>query len=351
MSRPPPPLRFLGGILLLWIAGRIVALQLFSPADRAPPILAEQRLPAEWAAPVASIAPVMPREEKRAGRITPPLLARTGPLPRRAALSEAAAPSLDRPLPALPPESPALVRVERAVPAPLAPTLVPAEPRAASRSRWSGDAYVFLRPGGRAAAGVAAGAAGAATLGGSQMAARIAYALRDGPPRLAAVARLYVPLGEVAGSEGAVGIDWHPFPKTALRLAAERRFDAGGKGRDAWAAYAAGGAYKGGLPGGLEADLYAQAGVVGARRNDLFVDGALRLARPLAVGPQHVLRLGAGAWGAAQPDAARLDVGPRIALGLPVGPTHVTAALEYRARLHGNAAPRSGYAFTLATDF
>jgi hypothetical protein len=64
-----------------------------------------------------------------------------------------------------------------------------------------------------------------------------------------------------------------------------------------------------------------------------------------------VVRVGAAAWGAAQPGAARLDLGPRAALSLPHGPATVTAAIEYRVRVAGRARPGSGAAVTLSTGF
>ena len=54
---------------------------------------------------------------------------------------------------------------------------------------------------------------------------------------------------------------------------------------------------------------------------------------------------------AAQPGVERLDLGPRVALGLPLGRTAATLAAEWRVRVAGDAAPRSGLAITLAADF
>lgn len=343
MRPPPPPLRFVGGVLLLWIAGRVWMLlppamirsgPIVTRVLAATPVRREGRgVPPPPRAGIAIRA--TPSDRKPAA---PLLLARAEPVRGGASFALEPAPH------ATPPTAPA-GRARAPFGESIHPSVV--EPASAALSRWSGDAYLFARPGGGPASLAAGG-----VLGGSQIAARLAYALnREGPPRIAIAARAYAPLDAPSGSEGALGIDWHPFPRAALRLSAERRFDAGGKGRNAWSAYAAGGVYKGGLPGGLEADLYAQAGVVGARRGDLFVDGALRVARPIPLDSRHVLRLGVAAWGAAQPEVARLDVGPRVALGLPIGRMNVTAALDYRARLLGSAAPGSGLAFTLAAGF
>lgn len=223
-------------------------------------------------------------------------------------------------------------------------SLPPSAPRP---SRWSGSAWLFARPD-EGRTGLAAGG----QLGGSQAGARLAYRLSDwGPGWVAAAARVSSPLRDSKGAEAALGVDWHPSGKIPFRLSVERRIAIGREGRNAWSAYAAGGFYKGGLPGGMELDGYAQAGIVGLRSRDLFADGALRVGRPVPLGDGKRLVIGAGAWGAAQPGASRLDIGPRAALSMPVAGATVTGAVEGRFRVAGDAEPGSGAAFTLAADF
>lgn len=229
------------------------------------------------------------------------------------------------------------------IPAP-AGEIASAPPRV---SRWSGSAWLFARPD-RIGPALAAGG----QLGGSQAGVRLAYRLTDlGSGSLALAARLSTPLRDTRGAEAAIGLDWHPVRGVPFRLSAERRIALGRDGRDAWSAYAAGGFYQGGLPMGFEADGYAQAGVVGARSQDLFADAAVRVGRPVALPGGKRLVLGGGVWGAAQPGASRLDAGPRVALSVPAAGATVTGALEWRARVAGTAAPDSGAAFTLAADF
>jgi hypothetical protein len=86
--------------------------------------------------------------------------------------------------------------------------------------------------------------------------------------------------------------------------------------------------------------------VVGRRARDLFADGALRLSRQ--VGP---VELGAGAWGAAQRGARRLDAGPSLSWRLPVPNANLRLQADWRFRIAGDAMPRSGPALTLAADF
>jgi hypothetical protein len=71
------------------------------------------------------------------------------------------------------------------------------------------------------------------------------------------------------------------------------------------------------------------------------------------IGPVEV---GAGAWGGAQPGAARLDMGPQASFRIPVGRTGIRASAEWRFRVAGDAEPGSGPAhdrhrFLDAVDF
>lgn len=217
-------------------------------------------------------------------------------------------------------------------PQPEIPVLPPSRPAA---SRWSGYGWIFAR-GDAGRPSLASGG----QLGGSQAGVRLAYRIAElGPGSLALAGRVSTPLREKRGAEAAIGFDWKPAAKLPLRLSVERRMAIGSEGRNAWSAYAAGGFYRAGLPGGTELDGYAEAGVVGARSHDLFADGALRLGRSIELPAGKRLVVGAGAWGAAQRGAARLDVGPRAALSVPVGGTTVTGAAEWRIRVAGDAQP------------
>jgi hypothetical protein len=252
----------------------------------------------------------------------------------------------------LPVDAPAPASAHARSAVPLAPAyaatpLIPAFGRpaqASSPSRWSAGAYLFVRPG-----DTQASLAGGGALGGSQAAARITYRINpDGPVRTALALRTYAPL-HGPGAEAAAGFDWHPVAGRPLRLSVERRVALDGWGRNAWSAYAAGGVYAEPLPK-VVVDGYAQAGIVGMRARDLFVDGGLRAGRRIALG-DTMLVAGGGVWGAAQPRAERLDAGPRLALSVPVADVSLTVAAEGRFRLAGAARPGSGAALTVAVDF
>ena len=352
------PLRFVSGVIGVWISARVLILLPFvasgvaDPAD--PPFETRAGFATITGGRLLGMAPVGPAPTFEAGPSSPlpqqagfvTIAARrpAWPIPPTAMTKTAAQAAT----PPMPMDAPTPMPAPEGPPA-LSPTGIVALPvavaDAARPSRWSGSLYVYRRGDGTDAL------ASGGQLGGSQAGARIAWRLnRDGPSRFAAAARVSTPLDDRRGAEGAVGLDWHPLPGQPLRVSVERRVDLGGAGRDAWSAYAAGGFYREPRPG-LVVDGYAQAGVVGARRRDLFADGALRGGARRPIGPNRSLTLGGGVWGAAQPRVARLDIGPRAALGLPIAGTAATLAAEWRIRVAGDASPRAGLALTLASDF
>jgi hypothetical protein len=159
-------------------------------------------------------------------------------------------------------------------------------------------------------------------------------------------ARLYAPLKTTRQAEAAVGLEWQLFAKLPVRILAERRLALGAEGRSAFSILAHGGVSDAPLVGPARLDLYAQAGVVGIHSRDAFVDASARILAP--VPGRSSLRIGAGLWGGAQPDAERLDVGPAISLRIA---PHISASAEWRFRIAGDARPGSGPALTLSTDF
>ena len=98
------------------------------------------------------------------------------------------------------------------------------------------------------------------------------------------------------------------------------------------------------MPWRFRLDAYLQGGVVGFRKRDRFIDGAMTLTRPL----YRNLSAGFGVWGGAQPGIYRVDVGPRLSYRVR---DNIRVHLDYRQRLAGNAEPGSGPVVTLAGDF
>lgn len=213
----------------------------------------------------------------------------------------------------------------------------------AGKPRWSGYAYLYHRADDQAVDPLAP----TGQIGGSQTAARIAYRLDDAG-HLAVTARATTALRDPRQGETAIGLDL--LPAAGLRMGIERRIATGSQGRNAWSAYAAAGLFRALTPK-IVMDGYAQAGLVGARRRDPFVDGALRIAHRTPVIRTADLHLGAGIWAAAQPGAARIDLGPRAALVVRTQRLPLTIAVEGRIRVGGRARPGNGLALTLAGDF
>lgn len=201
--------------------------------------------------------------------------------------------------------------------------------------RWSLSAWMVARgAGGR-------GAAPGGQIGGGQAGARGAWLLSP-RHRLAAYGRITTPLTGT-GREAALGLEWQPS-RAPVRLIAERRFgldgNPGGTGL--------------GVIGGMDAEwrgfrleAYGQAGAVLRRRADPYADGAARGTRTVESNGPLRLGLGAGAWGAAQRDAQRLDIGPSATLAV----RNLRLVLDWRQRVAGAARPGSGFALTLGADF
>lgn len=210
-------------------------------------------------------------------------------------------------------------------------------------SRWSGSAWGFARRG----AGPQLATGG--TLGGSQVGGRIGYRLNgDAGAPLSLVARFYSSVGEKREAEGSIGFEWKPLAALPVTFLAERRQSIGSRGRSAFAVMAHGGVSERRLAGPLLLDAYAQAGMVGLKSRDLFVDGSAVIGLPIVV---EGLKVGAGLWGAAQPGASRIDVGPQISYRLPIEGRSVRVSAGWRIRAAGDAAPGSGPALTLSPAF
>lgn len=212
----------------------------------------------------------------------------------------------------------------------------------AANKRWSGSAWAFLRGGGRATM------LSPGQVGGGQAGARILYRIDR---HLSAAARISTAIGGARQTEAAAGLDWKPVDGLPIHLMAERRIAIDRGGRNALTMGAAGGVDDVRIASGWRLDAYGEAGVVGVHRRDLYADGAARIARSIALGGGKSIALGGGVWGAAQPGASRLDIGPSIVIRLPVERRTVAVALDWRERVLGHARPGSGLALTVATDF
>lgn len=190
-------------------------------------------------------------------------------------------------------------------------------------------------------AGATPGLAAAGQLGGSQVGVRALYRVKPG---IDVAARYTSSVGTLQGSEAALGLRVQPLKGVPLAVTAERRERIDGIGRSAFSLFGEYGVYGRPLPARLSLDAYAQAGVVGMKSRDWFVDAQLTATRPFWRG----MSLGGGVWTAAQPGLSRVDVGPRVSMPVPGG---MKLHADYRVRLVGKAAPDTGAAVTLAGDF
>ncbi|MGB3929090.1 MAG: hypothetical protein WBL20_09010, partial [Sphingobium sp.] len=225
-----------------------------------------------------------------------------------------------------------------------APPPIPvATPR--SPDRWRASAWTLWREDAPSGADLVS----AGRLGGSQAGLRVDYELiPQARSRATAYGRLTSALQRPAAPEAAIGLAFQPSRAIPVTVAAERRIALGKGARDATSIMVVGGFGPVDVAPRVQAEAYGQAGMVGLRQRDLFIDGKLSLLSPIA---QSLLKIGGAISGGAQPGVSRLDVGPELQLRLPLPHTGARIAVEWRERVAGNARPGSGLAVTLAADF
>lgn len=188
---------------------------------------------------------------------------------------------------------------------------------------------------------------GPGRLGGSQAGARLRVAIPG--TELAAATTVSAPLDN-AGKEARIGVEWQPT-RAPVRVVADQRvaLDHGTVGGPELALV--GGVNPTPIGAGLTLEAYGQGGAIARERIEPYVDGALRVTRTGPKLGRAQLSLGAGLWAGAQRDAQRVDIGPTLVSDIPVGNRHLRLSVDWRARVGGGAAPGSGPAITLGTNF
>lgn len=365
-----PSLRFLALVVVGWAGLRSVMLdalpggEMFRlrAAPAAPPIIATEFAPIDTPE-FAAGAP----EPVLAAAVVPPIAARPVvqssayawaydappqplplPTPRPRApyyLASASAPQFYTPIPSL--DEWPLSALARNSSSPLgirAPGRGQSAPMAALPARldrWQLTAWAMLRAR-ESQVSAPNGLATGSTLGASQAGARIAYNVTS---QIAASLRTTNTVGR-RGGEVALGARIQPVGRLPLWITAERRMALGkyGGGRNAFALFLEGGLWNRPMPMDFRLDAYLQGGVVGLRRRDAFIDGAVTFTRPV----YRNFSAGFGLWGGAQPGVYRVDAGPRVTMAVR---DNLRVHLDYRQRLAGNAEPGSGPSITLAGDF
>lgn len=386
-TRRGQPLIALGAMLCLWTAGRVIAVALpLSAPDFARPEWLASPAGYEAAPPGASADSAALAVKRDRRHASPPALhaaaspfARPLPLPEGSPLmpdaATGAAPIIETPVTVpLPEPSPAppapqpnprlsgghqllflaalsqLPLPEGLLAARAAPPQPAARPATGLPSRWSGDGWLLLRRGGGAPALAAIGG----SYGASQTGMVLRYRLdRTSPHRPSLYLRASAALDGSREQEAALGLAARPIarlPVLAMAEARATRTPAGTRLRPAAALVTE--LPVAALPLGLRAEAYGQGGWVGGAGATAFVDGQLRLEKPLARLAGADLSAGGGLWGGAQNGASRLDAGPSARLTLhPTRQSTVRVAADWRFRVAGKAAPQSGPAITLSAGF
>ncbi len=187
-------------------------------------------------------------------------------------------------------------------------------------------------------------------LGGSQIGARLVLpvARLSNSTDIGLSARAYMPVGAPRGKEAAIGVRLRQAGNPSFEIIGERRIGMDREGRNAFSLLAVTGLSDVALDKGFTLNAYAQAGVVGTRAHDGFIDGNALVDHALKASS---VRVGLGAWGGLQPGAARLDIGPQASVPLPVAGRSLRLSAQWRFRIAGRADPASGPALVIGTDF
>jgi hypothetical protein len=217
--------------------------------------------------------------------------------------------------------------------------------------RWSVDSWILWRQGSNAAL---SGGLLTPSYGASQAGAVVRYRLASASDlRPAAYLRTTGALGRSNEREVALGLQLRPVRGLPVVLAGEGRMtSASGRTflRPAVLAFTELNPFD--LPLGFRGEAYGQAGYVGGGFATAFADGQLRVDQRLAGLGKGDLRLGAGVWGGIQKGSSRLDAGPSLTFGRPLGgSSSVRVAADWRFRVAGRASPGSGPAVTLSAGF
>lgn len=223
-------------------------------------------------------------------------------------------------------------------------------PLAAGGDRWSVDAWSLWREGSGSAL-VSQGRV--PTYGASQAGAVLRYRLAPRNSRDPHVySRIYRALISGGESELAAGVSARPVADLPLRAHAEIRVTDYPQGRDVRpAAFVTSELPSVSLPAGLRAEAYFQGGYVGGDFATAFAEGQLHVLRCVADFDLGEISVGAAAWGGAQKDAERIDLGPSVRLDMRIAKTPTRLSVDYRERVAGDADPPSGVAVTLSTRF
>jgi len=237
---------------------------------------------------------------------------------------------------------------DRLVTAPGPERLQPSAAR--TDERWALDAWGFWRSG-RVIAPLTQGRL--PIYGASQAGAVLSYRLSPANPRdPKAYARAYRALLRDGETELALGLSARPVGWLPLRAHAELRATDTPTGTHLRpAALVTSELAPIALPARMRTEIYLQGGYVAGKQATAFADGQAHVLRDLAQFDLGKVSAGVGAWGGAQRGAHRVDLGPSARVDFTLGSVPARASIDWRERVAGDAAPRSGVAATLSTRF
>lgn len=193
----------------------------------------------------------------------------------------------------------------------------------------------------------------AGQLGGSQVGTKVTTEIRSlgKSLHLNGFARVSSALTPFEAGEAAIGVSLRHSGRLVSEIQVERRIKLSEGGRNDFALVGSTSIYDLPITPLIKLEGYAQAGVVGLKCRDLFVDASVRANQRLMRTKGSELSAGASIWAAAQPDVSRIDVGPQITLKQHIGKGGFRISGEWRFRVAGNARPNSGPALTAGFDF
>ena len=221
--------------------------------------------------------------------------------------------------------------------------------------RWSLDTSLFYRQGSGA---LSTSQGRQPVYGANQIAANLQYRIAPGSrhdPR--ASLRIYHALVRDGETELAAGVSARPLGAVPLRFFGELRATRNPSGTDYRpAGYAVTEIPSQRLPLRFALESYGAAGYVGGEADTYFAEGQASVTREVVsfkgLDDQRMrLSVGGAAWGGAQKDAQRFDIGPTLRLDLSVGEVPARISVDWRERVAGDAAPDSGVAATVSTRF
>ena len=226
--------------------------------------------------------------------------------------------------------------------------------RTAAVGLFSGDGWVFVRPG---VSALPSAAPGSANYGASQAGAILRYALApESRARPELYGRIAAAIAGPRQQDVAFGLSARPHPDLPVRLHAEARWTRQGEGAQSEtllrpSVFATAGLFAEHPETGITTRGYAQAGFVGGKSGTAFADGQIVTERRVARFDLGDVAVGAGAWGGVQRGAGRLDIGPSASVALRLADSPARLSADYRFRVAGDARPGSGAALTLSAGF